>query len=71
MSDTYSSLTEVLVDCFRNDMRTESEHLLHEDVYVTRALKKFLGKKRFEKFDTLDEKVWKQAWADFGIQTKG
>jgi hypothetical protein len=32
---------------------------------VTKKLKKLLGKKEFEKWDSLDEQSWKEAWREF------
>ncbi|GAB6989582.1 hypothetical protein [Paenibacillus pini] len=66
----YASLSEVLVDCFQNILGTDSEYLLHEDTYVTKELKKLIGKKEFDKFNTMDEKYWKDSWGEFSTMTR-
>ncbi|ASA22583.1 hypothetical protein [Paenibacillus donghaensis] len=62
---TYISLGDALYDCFKNDMGSENEVNLHEDAYVKKKLKEFIGVKEFKKMDTLDEKFWKEAWREF------
>ncbi|WP_405169443.1 hypothetical protein [Paenibacillus sp. FSL H3-0286] len=62
---TYISLGDALFDCFRNDIGTKNEAELHEDIYVKRKLKEFIGAKEFKKMDSLDEKSWKEAWREF------
>ncbi|MMZ60809.1 hypothetical protein D1872_229240 [compost metagenome] len=68
--NTYSSLSDALVDCFKDVLGTDSEHLLHEDNFVTKALKRKLGKKEFDKFDSLDQRSWREAWAEFDTKVR-
>ncbi|WP_152526731.1 hypothetical protein [Paenibacillus polymyxa] len=58
-------LAEHLINCFLDDVGTESERKLHEDNYIKKKLKKHLGDKNFDKYDALKEHVWKDAWREF------
>jgi hypothetical protein len=57
-----------MYDCFKDDVGSENELNLHEDVYVKKKLREFIGSKEFKKMDALDEKLWKEAWMEFGVR---
>ena len=65
---TEYELLDVLLNCFEKDVGTDREELLHDDRYVTSALKKQLGTKVFKEYDVLDEQTWRNAWLEFGIR---
>ncbi|OME55573.1 hypothetical protein BSK59_13950 [Paenibacillus odorifer] len=66
----YINLSDVLVDCFKEYLGTVNEEQLHEEGFVTRKFKKFLGSKEFDKWDVLSESDWNDAWAEFNTMTK-
>lgn len=61
----YIDLSDVLYICFAKLVGTEEECKLHEDSFVTKTLKKYLGKKEFDLFDSMDENYWKNSWRKF------
>ncbi|QSF43380.1 hypothetical protein [Paenibacillus tianjinensis] len=61
-------MDDALYDCFKDDMGTVNESQLHEDSYVKKKLKDFLGPKEFKKMDALSEKVWYEAWREFDVR---
>ncbi|MEJ3719278.1 hypothetical protein WGM54_14755 [Paenibacillus polymyxa] len=63
--DVSDELAEILINCFICDIDTEQEKKLHEDGYVKKKLKQFLGKKDFDKYDDLKGQIWKDAWRVF------
>ncbi|MDP9675359.1 tRNA U38,U39,U40 pseudouridine synthase TruA [Paenibacillus jamilae] len=63
--DVSDELAEILINCFICDIDTEQEKKLHEDGYVKKKLKQYLGKKNFDKYDELKEQIWKDAWREF------
>lgn len=63
--DVSDELANKLIECFMVDVGTENERKLHEDNYVKKKLKQFLGKKDFDKYDELKEQIWKDAWREF------
>lgn len=63
--DVSDELAQILVSCFMCDIGTEQEKKLHEDNYVKKKLKQYLGKKDFDKYDGLKEQIWKDAWREF------
>lgn len=65
---TYISLGDALYDCFKDVIGTENESGLHEDIYVKKKLREFIGSKEFKKMDSLDEKTWYEAWREFDIR---
>ncbi|QWU14224.1 hypothetical protein SAMN04487895_101515 [Paenibacillus sophorae] len=65
---TYISLSDALYECFKNVVGLEEEYLLHEDSFVKKKLKEFIGAKEFKKFDALDEKSWYEAWREFDVR---
>jgi len=62
---TYISLGDALYDCFSEDIGTDREAELHEDVYVKKKLREFIGSKEYKKMDALEELFWKEAWREF------
>lgn len=65
LNEAILSLSRVLVECFKEDINTEKESLLHEDSYISKTMKKKLGKKQFEEFDKYGQEVWRNAWREF------
>lgn len=65
LNEATLSLSRVLVECFKDDINTENESLLHEDSYISKTIKKKLGKKQFEEFDKYGLEVWRNAWREF------
>ncbi|MGV6935846.1 hypothetical protein ACWA2B_10065 [Paenibacillus sp. CMM36] len=63
--DASDKLANKLIGCFMVDVGTENERKLHEDNYVKKKLKQFLGKKDFDKYDVLKNQIWKEAWKEF------
>ncbi|RPK31746.1 hypothetical protein EDO6_02373 [Paenibacillus xylanexedens] len=39
--------------------------MLHEDGYISKTMKKKLGKKQFDEFDKYGQEVWRNAWGEF------
>lgn len=66
---TVYELTEVLIDCFKEEVGTDSETMLHDDKYVTSKLKRHLGIKVYKEYDALSKEEWKEAWMEFVIKT--
>ncbi|MFE6075597.1 hypothetical protein ACFVQB_14090 [Paenibacillus sp. NPDC057886] len=58
-------MSRVLIECFKDDIGTDNEHLLHEDKYISKTMKKKKGKKQFDEFDKYGEEVWSNAWNEF------
>jgi hypothetical protein len=69
LNKTYISLGDALYDCFKEDVGTDNESQLHEDVYVKKKLRDHIGAKEFKKMDALDEKVWHESWREFDMRT--
>lgn len=55
----------MLVDCFKDDIGTDNESFLHEDSYISKTMKKKIGKKQFDDFDKYGLEVWRNAWGEF------
>ncbi|WP_110759707.1 hypothetical protein [Paenibacillus illinoisensis] len=65
MNEATLSLARVLIDCFKDDVDTDNEKLLHEDSYVSKKLKRHLGREEFKEYDKYGEEVWSNAWNEF------
>lgn len=68
MVKEYASLNEAVYECFKSYIGTEEETLLHEERFVTKAFKKFVGDKEFKKYDSYEDKQWKNAWREFDMK---
>ncbi|OMD76874.1 hypothetical protein [Paenibacillus odorifer] len=66
---TYMSLGDTLYHTFKDDIGTDQELELHEDIYVKKKLRNSIGAKEFKKFDVMEEKFWKEAWREFDMKT--
>lgn len=65
---TFSSLADALVACFEEYLE-EYYAEMHDDNYVKRVLKDFVGAKEYKKYEELDDKVWYDAWREFDLRT--
>lgn len=65
LNEATLSLSRVLIECFKDDIGTENEVLWHEDNYISKTIKKKIGKKQFDEFDKYGLEVWRNAWGEF------
>ena len=65
VNETVKSLSRVLIACFKEDIGTENEEKLHEDSYISKKIKKKIGKQQYEEFDKYGLELWRNAWKEF------
>jgi len=65
LNEATLSLSRVLIECFKEDVDTDNEVKLHEDSYVSKKLKQYIGREQFKEYDKYGEEVWSNAWNEF------